>query len=680
METVPIARQDTTDHHIVHGVPLNLMRIGWFAVLVILLLLYILALPPRFTSLRELSTTAIDVFATLGMSVRGFAVFQVITEILTVSVFVGMAGLLFVRRSNNWYTALTSIMLMTFGLFTITNTSLLVGIYPPAIESGIDTASAVGYALFVYFLYTIPDGKFLNVLGRIIVGVWVTLMAFILVVPETRFNVYDYASPYRNLMFMFQFMVFGASIVMGWIKMDRLGDVAYQQAKWVIFGLVGSFVGWVMSYLPALFFPELGIFDIPFSELSPTTLLIALTINAMLSLSLMLLPIGIGFSILRYRLWDVDWVLNRGVVYGLLTGLMGLFTLGDLLLFHWMLRLITGRDQTTMALLIAAGISGAVFMPNLRWMQRWVDKNLYGIHVDYKQHRPSHDLLANVLPFPQTAGRKLGQYELGTLIGRGGMAEVYQSRHPTLNQPVAVKVLPGSLSDEADFRARFAREAQMVAAMRHTNIVQLFDFGAEDETLYMVMEYLPGGSLSDHLKEIGPLPVEQIVSITDDIASALDYAHEQGIVHRDIKPSNVLLDTPSQNGAAPRAVLMDFGIARILNANTRLTQTGMMGTLDYIAPEQIRASRDVDGRADIYSLGVMLYQMATGKLPFRGDNPGALILAHLQTPPPDPRLLRPDLPRGLGMVITRAMAKDPDTRYARASKLAADCRDAFEDT
>ncbi len=277
------------------------------------------------------------------------------------------------------------------------------------------------------------------------------------------------------------------------------------------------------------------------------------------------------------------------------------------------------------------------------------------------------------------AGTRLGTYEVIELLGRGGMAEVYKGRHPRLDRTVAIKILSPSLAAEADFRQRFEREARSVAALRHPNIVQVFDFGDVEETFYMVMEYIEGVDMARLLREGGAIKLAPARSILDGLASALDYAHAQGLVHRDVKPSNVMLRPLVEPAAsfheqpeAFSAVLTDFGIAKIRASDTAATRSGMlMGTLDYMAPEQVRVAGTIDGRADVYALGVMLYQMLTGQLPFQGDNPGAVMLAHLQQQPPDPRTVAPELPDGVAQAILRAMAKDADERFASAGEFAA---------
>jgi serine/threonine-protein kinase len=271
------------------------------------------------------------------------------------------------------------------------------------------------------------------------------------------------------------------------------------------------------------------------------------------------------------------------------------------------------------------------------------------------------------------AGTRLGTYEVLELLGRGGMAEVYKGRHPRLDRTVAIKILPSSLASDASFRQRFEQEAKAVAALRHPNIVQMFDFGDVEGLYYMVMEYIDGIDLSRHMNEINSMDLVEIRAIVNDVASALDYAHRQGLVHRDVKPSNVMLQEKPGSSEKPvlSAFLTDFGIAKILGSNTGATETGMMmGTLDYMAPEQIRVSRQVDGRADTYAVGVMVYRMVTGELPFKGEHPSTVMLGHLQDPPPDPRKLVPDLPESIAAAILRAMDKDPKERFGTVGKFA----------
>ena len=269
-----------------------------------------------------------------------------------------------------------------------------------------------------------------------------------------------------------------------------------------------------------------------------------------------------------------------------------------------------------------------------------------------------------VTPRAGNVQKQLGAYEVQELLGRGGMAEVYKGRHTRLDRIVAIKILPASLATDPGFRARFEREAQAVAALRHEHIVQVFDFGEADGTYYMAMEFINGKDLSHLLKELKVMPPPQALPLLHDIASALDYAHAQGLVHRDVKPNNVLLDLTAEG--TMRAVLSDFGIVRLASHQTGLTQTSLIGTLDYMAPEQIHSAGQVSPHADIYSLGVMTYQMLTGQLPFSGDV-STVMLGHLHHPVPDARIINSQLTIEQSEAIKRAMAKDPAERFALAS-------------
>jgi eukaryotic-like serine/threonine-protein kinase len=261
-----------------------------------------------------------------------------------------------------------------------------------------------------------------------------------------------------------------------------------------------------------------------------------------------------------------------------------------------------------------------------------------------------------------------GRYALGELLGGGGMANVYLARDDVLSRDVALKILRGQYANDEGFVERFRREAKNAAALNRPDIVQVYDQGRTgDGTYYIAMEYVPGGTLAQRIKQEGPLDPGEAAGVASRVADALAAAHARGIVHRDIKPQNVLLSTSGE------AKVADFGIARAASASTVTETSSIMGTAAYMSPEQVRGER-VGPASDLYSLGVVLYEMLTGELPYAADNPLATAMKHLDEPPRRPREANPAVPEGLDVLTAKLLAKDPGDRYASAADLAEDLR------
>lgn len=258
-----------------------------------------------------------------------------------------------------------------------------------------------------------------------------------------------------------------------------------------------------------------------------------------------------------------------------------------------------------------------------------------------------------------------GRYRLEGLIGRGGMASVWRAADTVLDRSVAVKRLHARLHDDPELAERFRREGHAVARLSHPNLVRLLDQGQEGDEPFLVFELVEGRDLKTMIRRDGRIPVGEAVSICSQVARALAAAHSAGVVHRDIKSHNILV---TEAGVAK---LTDFGIARIIESDeTNLTKTGIvMGSSDYLAPEQAEG-RPVDSRGDIYSLGVVLYEAITGRLPFSGENPVAVATKHVYETPPDPRSIAPHIPMTTAAACLRAMAKRPEERFATAAAFA----------
>lgn len=258
-------------------------------------------------------------------------------------------------------------------------------------------------------------------------------------------------------------------------------------------------------------------------------------------------------------------------------------------------------------------------------------------------------------------GTTLGRYRLIERIGRGGMANVYVAETEGGQARVAIKVLTSLVSENDQFVQRFRQEARVVAKLSHPNIIPVIDYGEVDGKAYLVMPYHPLGSLSDMLAR-GSIPPEQGGRIVAQISSALQFAHQQGVIHRDVKPSNVLLDDQGN------AWLSDFGLAYMHDASLSLTGSAMLGTPAYVSPEQARGIK-ASARSDQYSLGIVLFEMATGQLPFDAETPMGVLVKHMQTPIPLPRSIRATVPVHIERVILKATAKDPEDRFGSVAEM-----------
>ncbi|MBE7467710.1 MAG: serine/threonine protein kinase [Anaerolineales bacterium] len=614
--------------------------------------------------------------------------------------------LIFSKKSHQPFEFFFALMLVVSGTITLdTSLSNVVWRAYPAFLPLFKVLGFLGSVLLILW-YRFPDGRFVLPQMQWVAMLWVVVMMGSWLRDNTSLDFYTWPDPLPSIIVV----GFAASLVFtAFYRYRRMANPAQrQQIKWVLAsGSVLAAVysaGYVLPYLfptgPELSAPQAlwWLENIP--RYSPQ-ILGWLIYTSLYYVACLMVAVSIAFSVLRYRLWDIDFFINRSLVYGALTAVLLVFFGLSLFVISQLFQDFAGG--AVLAVAISAAGFGAIFHPTRRRFQRFVDQRFYHIQIDYQKTPISG--LQNLIQMLRPT--HFGPYRQLEPIGRGGMAEVYKTTHPRLNRPVALKILPAPLAAQADFRQRFTREAHIVATLEHPNIIRVFDYGEHEAMPYMVMEYVNGQDLGAFLRTHGKLSLASALPLIRQIADALDYAHAHGLVHRDIKPSNILLDSASHpvgdsaspslpvaigdsaspslpvavgDSASPslpvavgdttgqtRVVLTDFGIAKVLDARTAITRTGgVLGTFDYIAPEQIEASPHVDGRADVYALGVMVYQMLTGELPFKHHNPGALLIAHMTQPPPDPRRLAPDLSRDVAHALKRAMAKNPDERFATA--------------
>ncbi|NDJ55095.1 MAG: serine/threonine protein kinase [Chloroflexi bacterium] len=629
----------------------SVLRSLWITVAIALVVLFFGAIPAHYREMQapfdpanpqllQLTPFEVNRLADFGISLPFYAAYHVVVHVAFAATFIALAVLLFTRRPDEPIVLFISMTLILFGIEFVPVISSLVQVNPfwATVKRILNTMT---YIVTVLVVYVFPDGRFTPRWTALFCWGWAAWMVVGLFVPIV--NPWDYPVPTGLAV-----MVIPLSIGL-WSQYYRFRNIASpeerQQSKWVMMGIgviIGSALTFVLldAILPSILGPEM----------------VNLFMN-MVWLPLMSGIIAVGFAwtlglaLLRHRLWDVDYVLNRSLVYGAVTVLLVLAFLIGFFTLRVVLSATLNQSQAVAALISTAVVFG-LYSPVQRAARRFVDRQIYGIKVSYTKPR-------GATPEDGDTKTLLGPYELLERIGRGGMADVYRAYQKQLNRTVAIKVLH---HPDDEVHLRFEREARTIAALTHRNIVQVYDFGSENGQPFMVMEYVNGPTLEQVVRDQGALPYTQVKGIVNELAQALDYAHENGVIHRDVKAGNVML-----RGA--EAVLADFGVAKIIGGSTVQTQAGIIGTLEYIAPEQIRGEQ-LDHRVDIYALGVLSYYCLSGLMPFKSDNPGALLIAHLQRPAPDPRDQQPNIPAKTALAIMQAMAKTPDARYKTAQDFA----------
>ena len=618
---------------------------AWGAVVVYTAMVLGTVLSPQFASFQNSNMAQII----LGLPTLFQFIVDYGVDLLLMFGFSVIGGMLIVHRSDDWFAIFTSLFLITFGV-RVTNLANTIALIPGYETSG-GLILAMGDIGMVLFSMLFPDGKFVPRWLKLTAPLLIITMLGIYIFPDSPFFWNTMGKSNYLLVTTTWYMIGILTSVYRYIRHATLAQK--QQIRWAFIGTMGPFSWFLIFQVLLGFIPTMD-----------ATTILATSIQIVARLAsiflFLMLPLFITISIARTKLFDIDLIINRSLVYGILTIGLGLTFALVLGLISVIFRNINQGDQSFMIATVFAVSAGALFQPARKKLQRFVDRFFYHIQIDY-QKTP-----AEIRAESETivTGTTLASYHGLNLIGRGGMAEVYSATNPK-RKAVAIKVLRATLASDEQFRKRFMREAQIVSGLEHPNIVRVMDFGDENGAYYIVMELLSGPDLNNLLKQEKQITLPKTINLLRGVADALDYAHQQGLVHRDIKPSNVMLDSST---IPSRSVLTDFGIAKISDAHTRITNTGMLGTFDYIAPEQIQASAEVDGRADVYALGVMTYQLVTGSLPFERPNTGALLLAHLNAPAPDAREHIHGLPRHAAFAIQRAMAKDPGDRFATAGE------------
>ena len=568
-----------------------------------------------------------------------------LTRLVAKTVFMAVGTIIFLRKRDDRIGFMVSVFLVAFGAGGVYYAQYTPEPTPYAIENSLTwgwvSIGGMAWATLFSFFYLFPDGRFVPrwaIVGlmfsfvfvvlwtmpsssSLYPGNWTGLLLFVTIVPSLILPLAAQVYRYRQVSTLVQ----------------------RQQTKWVIIGFAVAVFAGIVTYVSA------GIFTETFARGT-----IAYDVNSLFAdVGWVAMPVALALAMLRYRLWDVDLLINRSLAYAVVagTGILVFFsiTLG--------LQLAIGQTQPLIALIIASGFSAAIFRPLHGFTQHMVDRHIYHLRFQVDDLRAAQHRQQITNP-GALSGKSLGSYQILDLLGQGGMGEVYKASDGT--HTVAVKTLLTDRAHDPELIRRFQREGEAGLQLNHPNICNVREINESDGIAYIVMDYLNGQDLHDYLKQNTTVDVTTLREWMADLAGALNAAHAQGMVHRDIKPGNIML-VPRDDNETFRAVLMDFGITKLKDANT-LTKTGAIGTIDYMAPEQIMSAREVDHRADIYALGIVAYEILVGKKPFDGGV-AQVMFAHMQQPPPDPRAADEAIPRGVAKAIMQAMAKKPDQRF-----------------
>jgi predicted Ser/Thr protein kinase len=585
-------------------------------------------------------------FVARGLPSHFHALFKIGLDVLSLTLFSAISLLLYIRRGDDFMALYTGLMMMLTA-FIYANSTYSDGWVMWLVVLMI----ALGETMQVGFFYLFPSGRFFPRWSG-----W-------LLIPLLIFRYVIWANIYINHVgqgalevgLVVLLMVIG--FVFQWFRFQKATPTQRQQVKFMLFGLMIT-VPIVAGYIFVV-----GIAQV-FGPMNADNYFLLNGLRVLQQLALFLFPTTIMLSILRFRLWNIDLALNRSMVFGALTATLALIFAAVFFVLRAVLGVALGSSGPQFAGVGAALITGLTFNPVRRGTQDFIDRRIFNLRFNLNELKASQKPMDITDP-GHHSGQLLGPYRVGGLIGKGGMGEVYLGEHG--GHKVAIKVISQMHEGKDDLRMRFSREARTTLNLSHPHIVQTIDYGELDGNAYMVMDFVDGPELSAAMRERAIWPEDQAIAIIIQVAQALEYAHKAGFVHRDIKPSNIML-RPSATGQD--AVLMDFGVAKALNAQTLITGTGTVGTIDYMAPEQIKESQAVDHRVDIYALGLVLYELLAGEKAFSGTA-AQVMFAHLQKPAPDVRDLNPTVTSRTARVIRRALAKDPEDRFASAGEFAA---------
>ncbi len=601
------------------------------------------------------SASAAEEYARAGVPFAVAALMRPLIELLLVTVYTGVGVLIFRRRSDDRMGLLVSLMLPLLGFQLTYSIETL-----QALDAGFQWVSmplTLAMLVTTYSaLYLLPNGRFDPRWAK-----WLLVLSLAIELPRGVLSNLVLTGVDLGYILILALMASSIGLGLQVRRYRRLPQIERQQMKWLIFAGVLLVGGLALSAVQRVVIPSLT-----------GTAFVVGGLLALLSqfVLYMGLPIAFTFSLLRYRLWDADLVINRALVYTVSAGMLGVVGLGGFFVFSALLTGLVGSESGWPTVL-AGMLMLLVSVPLRRWVGGLIDQYVYGLRVGL--HEADKHISSHVPPPVNPAlpgrysGQRVGQYQIGQLLGRGAMSEVYSAQDSLSGKTVAMKLLRPELSVQQVPRMRFQREADALRRIVHPNVVSLVASGMAEGQYYLAMELLNHRTLADRMGQLIPILYADALRIIRDVAQALDAVHGAGFVHRDVKPANVLL---RQTDDGVHAVLTDFGVVKSAGDEVVVTGGGdFVGTLNYVAPEQIRTTKDIDHRADIYALGVIAYQLLAGRHPFDASA-AAMVFAHLNQPPTDPRVYNSGLSALQAFALVKALSKRPEDRYDSAGMFA----------
>ena len=643
------------------------LHIVWASIVVLSVVFFVMGWPFRLDELTHPPAGISLGLEKAGLNPFVWAIGMLGSETLLVLVCTLVGIFLYSQLRKDVVIFLTSLALITFSTGILNVLEAFMVTYPQ-FEVVIRFQKALAWVVLMLILYIFPDGRFELKWTRWAFVGWLVFTLSWLILPDMPHDPTHLGALSSEWVYIsYLFWLGSGAYVLIWRSIYSSSLEGRQKTKWVTTGLVGAiFIAFIQE------FPTLVNNNFVDHTL-PEGIWYALISTLIFCAGVMLVPLGIIFSIQQNRLWQIDFLINRALVYGLMALMVLLGMYGIFNLFSNLLRSITGIQYQWFPLVTSGLLVIYLYKPTQRWVQTLVDKNVFGIHIPY---RGTNGYSQTPVKEIEWTNHTVGPYRIVELIRSGKTGRVYKGVETLTGKTVAVKFLHQYLVSQTAHRKAFVAEAKTLSNLNHPNIGRLLDYGEDGErACYIVMEYLSDRTLADKLREEGPLPMDEAKYVLGQIATALDYAHQQEIIHLDVKPGNILLQPKSGVPFGYIPILTDFGISRSLFDDTSHVLGEVSGTFDYISPEQIHSPRQLDRKADIYSLGVMAYQMVTGELPFKNRQAAAILIAHLFEPPPNPLEINPGISSRAAVAIQQAMKKSPIERYHNAQAFLLDFRD-----